>query len=206
MNKMKVLLPILAVFLVLSGNAYSQQNVNDYIIYQDGAEKIVPVYSGVITLERDAFSIRFYNKKYNNEKKYSYEVKIAGFLNEREWRKIEPSLTIEKSPVFSEYSSYALTQERNYNGFFFSDGDDDYLGGSHHLIYGHPELKTVSLLETVGEYFKLEFKVESLFIKNKLIKVADTKLSTFYIVLINDQNLDGIVDEDELTKLTIKLK
>lgn len=205
MNKMKVLFLSLMMFVALSCNASPQKNMNDYIIFQDGVEKVVPVYNGVITLERDAFSIRFYNKKYNKDKKETYGVKVAGFLTKREWSKIKSGLEIEKSPVFDENSSYALTQGGIYNGFFFSDGDE-YLGGSHHLIYGHPELNTVLLIKKSGEYFKLEFKIEYLFIEEKLVKIADTRLSEFYIAFVNDTNLDGIVNEDELTKVVIKLK
>jgi len=205
-NKAKVNVLILVLFATLFANASPQQNVNDYIIFQDGIEKTVPVYNGVITLERDAFSIRFYNKKYNIDKKETYDVKLAGFINEREWNKVKSGLEVEKSPFFDGGSAYAVTQEGAYNGFFFSDGDDDYLGGSHHLVYGHPELKTALLLKKAGDHFKLEFKVEYLFIKEQLVKVADTRLSEFYIALVNDTNLDGIVDEDELTKVVIKLK
>ena len=202
---MKVILLSLGLFLVFYSNAEPRQNINDYIIFQSGEEQTVPVYQGVVTIKRDAFSIRFFNKKYNEKKNKSYDVRLAGFLKKHEWGKIESGLEIEKSSFFQDGSAYAITQEGNYNGFFFSD-EDDYLGGSHHLVYGHPDIKTASLLKKEGEYFKLEFKIESLFLKGKLVRIADTSLSEFYIVFLNDINLDGIADEDELTKVVIKFK
>ena len=203
---MKVIFLGLIISLTFSLSAIPQQNINDYIIFQDGVEQIVPCYNGIITLERDTFSIRFYNKKYNIGKNEAYDVKVAGFLNAQEFFKIKPGLVLEKSPFFQGGSAFAVTREGFYNAFFFSDGDDDYLGGSHLLVYGDPDLKTASLLKAVNDYYKLEFKVEYLFINKQRVKLSDTSLSEFFLVFVNDHNLDGIVDEDELTKVVIRLQ
>ena len=205
----------LTFFVILAGLfchsfviAFEKQDVNDYFIYQNGKEQTVPVYNGVITLERSPFSLRFYNKKYNWDAKEPYVVKLSVLRSKKEWKKIKTGKKVEESLFFQGGSAFALTRNNNYNALLFSDADNTFIGGSHHLRYGEGEndLKTVLILRTDGLFDKMEFKIDTLFLDKKMVPVSDSTLPALYFAALNDKNLDGIIDEDELLKFVISFK
>jgi len=200
---------LLLVFLLLSGfsaSASPQQNINDYFIFQDDKEQTVPVYNGVITIERTPFSIRFFNKQF--DKNNAHYVRLSVFTNKEHWKRIKSGIDQEKSPYFNGGSSFVFSNANyTYDGIHFSNED----GGSHFLSYEDTKVKALNRLKKVGEYYKLEFKIDTFILgafgeKRTPEKVADSKFPEIYLALFNDKNLDNQIDEDELTKFTLKFK
>jgi len=184
----------------------SAQDVNDYFIYQEDREQKVPVYNGVIELLKEPFSIRLYNKKYDWDAKQPYTTKISVLKSKDVWKRVKTGGKAEKSLFFDGGSAFAITPKHRYSALFFSDVDASYIGGSHNIRYGNKdEDKTADLLNKVGDYFKLEFKVDNFFDKQN-IKIEDSKISVLYFLIFSDKDLDGIIGEDELTKFKIKFK
>ena len=182
----------------------SAENVNDYFIYQAGHQQKIPVYNGVLRLRNEPFSIRFYNKKYDFEAKKPYTTKISVLLSKDKWDEVESAGKVEDSPYFDGGSAFAITPEHRYNALFFSDMDADYLGGSHYIRYGErEENQTADLLKKVGDYFKLTFDVDTLYLDSKMIGIEESGLPHLYFMIFNDKNLDGIIDEDELIKFIV---
>ena len=196
-----IIFTLLASFFIF---ALPSQNVNDYIVYQDNQEQKVPVYNGVINLNRAPFSFRFTNKEYDWEVKRPYAVHLSVLKNKAEWEKIESGGEVEKSLFFNGGAVFAFTQKRTYGALFFSDKDKDYIGGNHLLAYEKANLTAVNLLESYGDYYRLEFNVDNFFIDTEFVKITDSVLSKFYVAIFNDSNLDKIIDEDELTKFIIR--
>ena len=182
------------------------EDVNDIFIYQEGKEQTVPVYNGVIELEKKPFSIRVYNKKYDWDAKQAYTTQIAVLLSKDRWEKVKSGGKVEKSSYFSGGSAFAITQENRYNALFFSDSDDDYIGGSHNIRYAtKKDNQTADLLKKVGDYYKLAFKVDTLYLGSKMIKIENSEIQNLYFMIFSDKNLDGVMDEDELTKFIVRL-
>lgn len=50
------------------------------------------------------------------------------------------------------------------------------------------------------------FKNNGFYYDNQEVKLADIKFNEFYIAFLIDKNFNGIIDEGELTKITIKIK
>ena len=198
------------ILLIIQASIFATeaQDINDYFIYQDGYEQKVPVYNGVINLQREPFSIRFYNKKYNWDAKQPYVVKLSVLRDKSKWKKIETGKKVEDSLFFQGGSAFAVTQDENYNALFFSDSDKAFIGGSHHLRYGEgkDDLRTAPIIKTDGVYDKMEFKIDAFFIANKIVKISDSNLSVLYFVALNDKNLNGIIDEDDLIKFVIRFE
>lgn len=201
--KRQLVFIIFLVSLTIMAKA-SAENVNDYFIVQEGHQQTVPVYNGVIRLKYLPFSIQFYTKKYDWDAKKPYTTKIAVLLSKNKWDKVESGGKVEDSAYFEGGSAFAIARDYRYNALFFSDMDDDYLGGSHNMRYGEKkENKTADLLKQTGDYFKLTFDVNTLFIDSRMIKIEDSEIQNLFFMIFSDRNLDGIIDEDELIKFII---
>jgi len=78
--------------------------------------------------------------------------------------------------------------------------------GHHYTFYENRKSNRLKLIDDSGNLLKLEFEINSLYYNNKKVKMENTELKEFYIAFLIDRNLNGIIDNGELNKLTIKIK
>lgn len=208
MKKIKILAILTAAFAVCipscgvskKSTGADHKSYEAVYLFQDGKEQ--RVYSNsVVTVNRDKFSIRFFNQKYDAQGREYHAAKIAAFLDPEELNKIEVGMDTRDLPCFEPGSGIAAYFDRQYECLFFNHA------GHHYVYYEDAEHRRLDLIQEGEVYHKLEFQVDELwFNRTKESSMKETDLSEFYLAILIDRNLDEIIDPGELTKLTIKLK
>ena len=201
---------ILIIFLIgiltfaQSCNSYKKnsgsinEKFEELYLFQNGTEKLIK--SKSILVEKKEFSIRFFNKKYNAGKNEFYSAQIAAFLDIKELDKIRVGAKKQDLPCFEPGSGMAPDKNGKYEALIFNNS------GHHYLIYENSKSKRLNLIEKGAVYQKLEFVIKSLYYHKKEVPMQETNLSKFYLAILIDRNLNGIIDDNELTKLTVKIK
>jgi hypothetical protein len=181
-------------------NTTVESKTSEIILYQNGNEKIISNGTKSITVDKDEFSLRFYNKKYNSETEKYYATQIGAFLDLNDLEKIKVGMKTQDLPCFELGSGMAPDTSGKYESLIFNNS------GHHYLNYENSDSKRLNLLKTEKEYRKLEFEINRLYVNNKDISLKETELSAFYLAILIDENLNGIIDKGELTKLTVEIK
>ncbi|SMG23690.1 hypothetical protein SAMN05661096_01415 [Marivirga sericea] len=173
---------------------------NLLFVAQNDKESKVNKLDETVELDRQEFSLRFYNKPYKPESNEFYSAQIAAFLKKEELDKI--NLGIQKADLkcFEPGSGMAPNRSGRYESLIFKDN------GHHYTIYENSDSKRLNLISESDEILKLEFEINQLYYEGKQIKLKDTDLDKFYIAVLIDRNLNGVIDEGELNKLTILVK
>lgn len=177
-----------------------ESKTSEIILYQNGNEKIIPKGAKTIEVNKDKFSLRFYNKKYNSETEKYYATQIGAFLDLNELEKIKIGMKTQDLPCFELGSGMAPDISGKYESLIFNNS------GHHYLIYENSNSKRLNLINDGKEYRKLEFEINRLYLNNIDISMKETELSSFYLAILIDENLNGIIDKNELTKLIIEIK
>lgn len=177
-----------------------QDSTNELIIYQNGVETSLSSSSHTVEIDKNAFSLRFFNKRYNSERREFYSTQIAAFTDKSELDKLKVGMSTSDLPCFKPGSGMAPNRSGKYESLIFNTR------GHHYLFYENSESTILNLLDSSGKNLKLEFEISSLYYDNTAVKMTNTRLQEFYIACLIDRNLNGTIDEGELTKLTIKIK
>ena len=175
-------------------------DINALIIFQHGVETPVRNPSETVEIDKAAFSLRFYNKKYNSEEEAFYSAQIASFIDKSELDKITVGMSKSDLRCFVPGSGMAPDRSGKYESLIFNNS------GHHYVIYENQDSKRLNLLDDSGEMLKLEFEINALYYDNTEVKMTDTKLKEFYMAFLIDRNLNGIIDNGELHKLTVRMK
>jgi|TARA_B110000908_G_scaffold165616_1_gene215378 hypothetical protein len=177
-----------------------QDSTNELIIYQNGVETSLSSSSHTVEIDKNAFSLRFFNKRYNSERREFYSTQIAAFTDKSELDKLKVGMSTSDLPCFKPGSGMAPNRSGKYESLIFNTR------GHHYTFYENSESTRLNLLDNSGKNLKLEFEISSLYYDNTAVKMTNTRLQEFYIACLIDRNLNGTIDEGELTKLTIKIK
>ncbi|WGD33807.1 hypothetical protein [Olleya sp. YS] len=181
-------------------NATNESKTAEITLYQNGNEKIIPKGTSSIAINKDQFSLRFYNKKYNSVTEKYYATQIGAFIDPNDLEKIKVGMKTQDLPCFELGSGMAPDTSGKYESLIFNNS------GHHYLNYENSDSKRLNLLKTEKEYRKLEFEINRLYLNNKDVSMRETELSTFYLAILIDENLNGIIEKGELTKLTVDIK
>lgn len=210
MNKMNLLKTTLFLTLVIflvqacktlkNSQGKKKGSTTELIIFQNGMETSVNSSSLTVAIDKNEFSLRFFNKRYNSESKEFCSAQIAAFIDKSELDKVKIGMTKSDLPCFEPGSGMAPDRSGKYESLIFNTS------GHHYTIFENSESKRLNLLDDSGKLLKLEFDINSLYYDNTEVKMSDTKLDEFYIAFLIDRNLNGTIDKGELTKLTIKIK
>lgn len=210
MNKMKSLKIIIILALALgltqackllkTGKTSKNSFNTQLTVFQNGSEINIIKPSESIEIERDEFALRFYNKKYDSKNKKLYSAQIAAFTNKSEFDKLKTGLTKKDLPYFKLGSGMAPDRSGKYESLIFNNN------GHHYITYENSESKRLNLLEESNGLLKLEFEISTLYYDSKKVNMTKTELKEFYLAFLIDKNLNGIIDNGELNKLTIKIK
>ena len=175
------------------------QHIPDQLyLYQDGVESLVKKKS--ISVSKNNFALRFYLKDYSSKSRYS--ARLAAFTDKKDLSYLKEGVSILDISYFEPGSGMAPDRSGRYESLIFNNN------GHHYLIYEDESSKRVKLLEDQGDYKKVEFEISSLFFYHQRNQsyMTDTDLDEFYLAIFFDRNLNEIIDEGELRKLTVKIR
>ncbi|MCC5920805.1 MAG: hypothetical protein LAT68_06680 [Cyclobacteriaceae bacterium] len=203
-----ILITVLTIMIALAQSCKTpiigESNKKDFqtqlTLFQNGNKTTIDQASKTIGIERDEFSLRFYNKKYDTENKMFYAARIAAFTDISEFDKIKLGMLKSEIPYFKTGSGMAPDRSGMYEALILKNS------GHHYLPYENSESKRVNFLNEVNDLARLEFEIKSIYHENVEVKMANTTLNEFYLVFLIDKNLNGIIEEGEMNKITIKIK
>ncbi len=187
-----------------SDNTVSSHTSLPVLVVQGDNEIVIDQENTTVSIERSSFSIQFYNKAYRSESKTFHSAQLAAYLDST------PLDEVQIGMQYNEFHSFApgtglAGKKGGYDTLHFNKSH------AHHYLFYENEGdrgKTVQLIEQSGENLKLELRVDHFFYSENEseVTVADSNIDQFYLVMIIDRDLDGIIDEGELNKLTIQFK
>ncbi|WP_108868646.1 hypothetical protein [Aquimarina aquimarini] len=169
-------------------------------VYQNGKEKRIIGEDSKISIEANKFSVRFNNKPYNAQNEERYSAQVTAFLNKEELLKIKSGMPKSETNCFTPGTGMAPNQSGRYESLIF--GNDRH----HYLVYKNSESKRLKLLNKSNHFMTLEFEIDGVYYNGKEEKMATTDLGEFYLAILIDRNLNGIIDKGELKKITIRIK
>lgn len=210
MKKMKILRQIIILTLIIGlthgcktlriGKGKKETFKTQLTVYQNGNQTYIDQPSQTIEVERERFSLRFYNQKYDSENKKFHSAQIAAFMDKSEFDKIKIGMSKSDLPCFEPGSGMAPDRSGKYETLIFNNS------GHHYVPYENSESKRLKLLEEANGLVKLEFEIYGLYYDNQEVQMTDTELNEFYLAFLIDKNLNGIIDKGELNEITIKIK
>ena len=210
MNNMKSLkiitILVLAFGLIQACKALKDGKTSDnsfdtqLMVFQDGSEISVSKPFESIEIERNGFSLRFFNNKYDSKNKKFHSAQIAAFTDKSEFDKIKSGMMIRDLLCFKPGSGMAPDRSGRYESLIFDNR------GHHYATYENSKSKRLNLLEESNGLLRLEFEINSLYYNSKEVAMAETELQAFYLAFLIDKNLNGTIDSGELHMLTIKME
>lgn len=196
---MKQITKYLAIALIVIGNSSFKKlsiSDNNVSIYQDGKETVVKNNDEVL-IRKDKFAVRFSNKAYNSSAEKYYAAQVAAFIDKSELHKINIGMETTEISCFEPGTGMA-SYSFGYDALIFNKS------GHHYLYFETKSDKRVNLISEKKGILRLEFPIEKFMINKEYFKISDVKMNEFYLAIFIDSNLNSIIDEGELTKLTIK--
>lgn len=175
----------------------TKPNVDDVILFQNGKEIILNK-NQILEIEKSKFSFRFFNHPYNSAIKQFYNARIAVFLDEDGFEKTKIGMERKDTYYFYDGTAMAAFESNFYESIFVSEE------ANHYLYYENESNRRLDLLKKEGELQQLEFSISSMYLEDVLYKIEDYPRSNLLFMIFIDRNLNNIVDENELHKLTLK--
>ncbi len=167
-------------------------------IYQNGIEVVGR--DNIFYMDTAAFSIHFYNKMYDADNNKFYAARLVAEYSEDQIPTIKPGLSINSIPCFMPGTGLAANASYGYTSLTMSST------AHHYLYYQDEEHKRVNKIGEKKGYSLFEFSTDSLNFWGEYESMQQTKVSQFYLALLIDRNLNGMVDEGEYQIITIRIK
>ena len=193
--------------LTTANSDVSTNQKNTIYIYQNGEERAIKKKSETIELDKNSFSIRFYNHAYHSTKYNATQ--IAVFLTNREFEKIHTGLAIKNIPCFAPGTGYAMYGDGSDKDLLFETDLDR--PGHHYLYYKNATNRRLNLIDEWEDLLKLEFEVNEFCIRNPdnsitTTPISSTNITEFFMAILIDRNLNDTIDFGELHTLTINFQ
>ncbi|MCU4158225.1 ankyrin repeat domain-containing protein [Carboxylicivirga sp. A043] len=169
-------------------------------VYQNGQKQLLYASQSVVDVEREAFSLRFLNRKYVGDRQQFYSMRIAAFLSESQIPDIYSGIPEDSLSCFGPGTGMASAQTGEYEVLNFNSN------AHHYLFYLDERSKRLKLLSEKGELLNLEFEMDSLGFWGHTEAMSQVRLSEFYLLLYKDVNLNKRVDQGEWSKVTVRIK
>ncbi len=183
-----------------TSNASPLTSFEQVWIFQNGKEIPIKGQRDKITIERSAFSIRFFNQQYQPASDEFYAAQIKSLLLADGLDEVNVGMMIDDTPHFRPGTGMACNRSGKYEYIFFKEI------GHHYLMYGDENSRRLNLLSQTGKQLKLEFDISQFNIKGDIIPVTDSTMDEIYFSILLDRNLNGTIDKGELTQLTVQFK
>ncbi len=163
-------------------------------ITQEGRTVLLKEVENEVTLKKMAFSIRFCNKRYTDDAPAA--TMIAAFTDKASLDKIKTGVTAKEVPFFAPGTGLAA-DATGYSSIFLDNE------ANHYLYYKDESDKRANLVADDKGMLTLEWMPHSFYLDGKDTEFADAGVNTVYLVMFTDYNRNGIVDKDELKKVTL---
>jgi len=191
---------LVACFSCASYKKCKTTEITDLVVVQDGVENIVNDNNKTVKLRKSDFSIRFYNKRYAPESQEFYSAQLVAFANKNEMPKIEAGMQKSNIAALKPGTGMASGSDGKYSALIFKNT------AHHYLFYKDSTSQRVDLIKQDEEYLKLEFSIEAAILNGEKYSIDKFPLSEFYILVVIDRNLDGIINTGEFKQLTLKVR
>jgi hypothetical protein len=166
-------------------------------IYQKGKKIYLSEEYTQIELKRQAFTIRFYNSRYTDDRYYA--TRIAIFTDKTLLDKAQAGLKDSEVPYLAPYTGLAA-DSLGYSAIFL-DGE-----AHHYLYYKDEQDRRVKLVSESQGVLELEWSPHSFYIDGQDKEFSEAGVDRMYMVIYSDRDLDGVIDQHELRKVAITFK
>ncbi|MGB0931942.1 MAG: hypothetical protein ACPGVB_14255 [Chitinophagales bacterium] len=174
------------------------ESLHKIVVYQEGKENLIESESQSIEITDDKFSIRFYNKKYAPERKEFYAAQIAALTDKQAFEQIHIGQQIEDISYFGGGTGMAAAKG-GYESLIINNE------AHHYLFYENETSNRLKLIGQKNDNWRFEFVINSFSINREKLPLQNEKIAELYLVILIDRNLNNMIEEGELTKLTLEL-
>lgn len=168
-------------------------------IKQNGAEILVDDKHTEIDIDKDSFSIEFYNRKYNASNNEFYAARLAVFYDKTKVPEVTEGMALHSINCFKPGTGMAANFENIYPALMLNPK------AHHYLYYENEQNKRISLTEENDANCRFSFQVDSLSLWYEMESMHETSMPHIYLSLLIDHNLNGIVDKGEYTFITLNI-
>lgn len=187
---------ILVAGLMLAGTmAHTKENEGAGMIIQNGINYPLRYESMKISLEKSAFAIRCMTKVYTESA--THAVQIAAFTDATMLDKIQAGSKIDEVPYFSPGTGMAADKD-GYSSIFLNEE------GHHYIYYASEEDKRATVVSRKKDEVLLEWQPRSFYLSDQDVPFSESGISEFFMVILFDSNNNGIADQGEFHKVTIR--
>ncbi len=169
------------------------------VVLQEGKEIELSGQDQQIQLSKKAFSMRFKGDRYSTLLEEHHAFQVAAFVDKHQLDRIHTGIEQKRFPFFFPGSDMAPESDGVYQGLVFSKY------GHHKLYYEDATHKTTNLISESEDTVEFGFTVNSFIHQGAKESVANSDIDTFYLAVLYDANLNGVIDEGELNKITVVL-
>ena len=192
-QKFNFLIFVSIFLLTISSSCFGQENIINTITFVQG-DSLYKINKNTdsIKLDRNPFSLRYFGKQYDEKNEKFYSAQIAVLDNPNDTLIIKIGQKTKDIPYFEPGTGMAPGENGMYDTIFITNT------GHHYLTYENEKEKRVFIISKNKDILELEWKISAAFYEEKDVQFPDLKISTLYFVVFIDNNLNGIIDNEEL--------
>lgn len=170
-------------------------------ILQNGNEMVIDGQKEEVTIDKAPFKLHFYTKKYNSDNNSFYAGRLVAFRDKSVLDDIKQGKKRREMPCFEPGTGMAASESGRYTSLIFEPN------AHHYLLYENEDHRRVNLLEKKDGQLKVEFPVSRVMLKDQDVEksMKDISMDKFYMALFIDRNLNDVIDEGELKKITVNV-
>lgn len=172
----------------------------EVVVMQGNKEIVVAAHNQTIQLNKQAFTMHFKGARYSSLLDEHHAFQVAAFTEKHQLDRIQTGIELQKFPFFFPGSDMAPESDGVYEGLVFSKY------GHHKLYYEDATHKTTNLVSESGDMVEFSFNVDSFIYHGAKKSIASSGINTFYLAVLYDANLNGVIDDGELYKITVSLQ
>lgn len=175
-------------------------------------DRIIPVNEPIneITLNKEPFSIRYFCRRYNVDRKEFYVAQVAILLKDDNQATVGKKL--EEITYFEPGTGLAASENGKYKTAFISHPNR----GHHYLFYENENRTRVDLISVNKDnVLELNWNISSFyhekndnttfeFDESNIVPISELNLNELFFIILIDKNLNKQIDEGELLKINVK--
>jgi hypothetical protein len=197
-NTSNIFLQTLILLFISVYPSYGQQPnyANSIAIKQHDSVWMTNKVIDSVHLSRNAFSIVFEGRKFDEKKRLPYATQIAAVTEDSCLSYITVAQKIDDIPFFKGGTGLAA-EDTGYTNLFIDNE------AHHYIYYSNEKDRRAKLLSKKGDILQLQWDITQAFYKEEDIAFDKLPLDHIYLVILNDKNLNGVVDEGETKVIKI---
>ncbi len=198
--RMKYALFFSLIFSIAAHACPAETDVSALYFIQGNDTFTVHTDTTTIVLKKEAFAIRYFNKKYDYESKKLYAAQIAVLTEKSNADKLKAETKIDNIEVFATGSGLAASVSNRYDTIYIVDY------GHHYLDYTSEVDHRVDSIAAYNDWLLLEWKIIGTDDLKQVLPIDKINYSALYFCVLIDRNLNGKIDPSELKIIQIQFK